>query len=72
MGITSSTKKKSVPPFPKEKHWLFGSAYILRENAHAIIPELIKKYGDIISLSLPLTRLVIAANPEYARYVLVD
>ncbi|MFN8323179.1 MAG: cytochrome P450 [Chitinophagales bacterium] len=70
--MSAATAKKSVPPFPKEKHWLFGSAYVLRENAHAVIPELIKKYGEIISLTLPFNRLVIAAKPEYAKYVLVD
>ena len=64
--------KKTVPPFPKEKHWLFGSGYLLRENAHMVMPDLIAKYGEIFSLSLPLTRLVIAAKPEYAKYVLVD
>lgn len=63
---------KPIPPSPKEKHWLFGSGYILRNNAHEVVPQLIKKYGEIISLSLPFTRIVIAAKPEYARYVLVD
>lgn len=72
MEPTSQTKKLSPPPSPKEKHWLFGSGYILRNNAHEVVPQLIKKYGEIISLSLPFTRIVIAAKPEYARYVLVD
>src|ERR1043165_267875 len=72
METLTPTQKKSVPPFPKERHWLFGSAYVLRENAHTVVPELVKKYGEIISLSLPLTRIVIAAKPEYAKHVLVD
>ena len=72
METATPSKNKSVPPYPKEKHWLFGSGYLLRENAHAVLPELIKKYGNIFSLSLPLTRLVIAADPEYAQYVLVE
>lgn len=70
--MSAAIAKKSVPPFPKEKHWLFGSAYVLRENAHAVVPDLIKQYGEIISLTLPFNRLVIAAKPEYAKYVLVD
>lgn len=72
METATVSKKKSPPPFPQEKHWLFGSGYLLREKAHEVMPELIKKYGEIFSLSLPLTRLVIAASPEYAKYVLVD
>ena len=72
METASASKKKSTPPFPEEKHWLFGSGYVLRERAHEVMPRLIKKYGEIFSLSLPLTRLVIAAKPEYAKYVLVD
>ncbi len=65
-------KKKSVPPFPKEKHWLFGSGYMLREKAHEQIEKLVKQYGEIFSLSLPFNRIVIAAKPEYAQYVLVE
>jgi len=72
METVTEPKKKSVPPFPEEKNWLFGSGYVLREKAHEVMPGLIKKYGEIFSLSLPLTRLVIAAKPEYAKYVLVD
>ncbi len=72
METEAPVKKKSVPPFPKEKHWLFGSGYMLRENAHAVLPKLIKQYGEIFSLSLPFNRIVIAAKPEYAKYVLVD
>lgn len=69
---TVPVKPLSTPPSPKEKHWLFGSGYILRDRAHTVIPDLVKKYGEIISLSLPFTRIVIAAKPEYARYVLLD
>jgi cytochrome P450 len=69
---TTTLKKKSVPPFPKEKHWLFGSGYLIRNNTHEEVHKLIKKYGEIFSLSLPFNRVVIAAKPEYAKYVLVD
>jgi len=72
MQTASAVQKKSVPPFPKEKHWLFGSGYLLREKAHEVLPGLIKNYGDIFSLSLPFTRLVIAAKPDYAKHILVD
>lgn len=70
--MSTTTTKKQTPPEPKEKHWLFGSGYTLRENAHEVIPGLVKKYGDIFSLSLPFTKLAVAANPEHARYVLLD
>lgn len=66
------SQKKQVPPFPKEKHWLFGSGYLIRDNTHEEVHKLINKYGDIFSLSLPFNRLVVVATPEYARYVLVD
>src|SRR3954468_14785337 len=68
----TAVRKKSVPPFPKEKHWLFGSGYLIRDNTHEEVHKLIKQYGDIFSLSLPFNRIVIAAKPEYAKYVLVD
>jgi cytochrome P450 len=70
--MSTTTTKKQTPPEPKEKHWLFGSGYTLRENAHEVIPGLVKKYGDIFSLSLPFTKLAVAASPEHARYVLLD
>lgn len=64
--------QKPLPPEPKEKHWLFGSGYGLREKPHQVIQGLVAKYGDIFSLTLPFTRLAVAASPEYARYVLLD
>jgi cytochrome P450 len=70
--MNTTTTKKQTPPEPNEKHWLFGSGYTLRENAHEVIPGLVKKYGELFSLSLPFTKLAIAASPEYARYVLLD
>lgn len=72
METAERTTQRPLPPFPQQKHWLFGSGYALRQNAHAVLPELISKYGEIFSLSLPLTRIVVAAKPEYAQYVLVD
>lgn len=68
----NSTTTLPTAPEPKEKHWLFGSGYQLREKAHEVIPQLVAKYGEIFSLSLPFTRLLIAGNPDLARYVLVD
>ncbi|HEY0262131.1 MAG TPA: cytochrome P450, partial [Chitinophagales bacterium] len=72
--MTTAVARKSVPPFPKEKHWLFGSAYLIRKNTHLEVSKFIEKYGDIFSLSLPLNlnRLVVAATPEFAKYVLLD
>jgi cytochrome P450 len=69
---TATLKKKQAPPFPKERHWLFGSGYLLRKDAIGQVKTFIQKYGDILSLSLPLNKVVIAANPEYAKYVLLD
>ncbi|MFN8285569.1 MAG: cytochrome P450 [Chitinophagales bacterium] len=70
--METAAAKKSVPPFPKEKHWLFGSGYLLRNKTIDQIKFFIKKYGEIFSLSLPLNRVVVAAKPEFARHVLLD
>lgn len=66
------TPKKSIPPEPKYKHWLFGSGYALRDNAHHEVVRLVKECGEIFTLTLPFTRIVVAAKPEYARHVLVE
>ena len=70
--MEASTAKKTVPPFPKEKHWLFGHATILKDDAFGMIKKSIAKYGNIFSLSVPFVKVVIASNPEHARYVLQD
>ena len=64
--------KKPIPPFPTEKHWLFGSAYLLRTDSIKQINIFIKKYGDIFSLSLPFHRVMVVSNPDFAKYVLLD
>lgn len=70
--VATPPKSKKKAPEPKGGHWLFGSGYILRENTHLQVDKLIKEYGDVVSLSLPFTRIAILGKPEYARYVLVD
>ena len=70
MAIHAAYKK--APPYPTEKHWLFGSGYLLHADATGQITSFIEKYGDIYSLSLPFNKIIIAANPVYARHVLVD
>ncbi|HLP20224.1 MAG TPA: cytochrome P450 [Chitinophagales bacterium] len=72
MNTTTHEKKKLLPPTPKEKHWLFGSGYALRDRTHEVVPELIEKYGEVIGLTLPFTRILIAAKPEYAKHVLLE
>lgn len=70
--MPTTTAQKPVPPFPKEKHWLFGSAYLLKGRSLEVIRSFAAKYGDIISLSFPMNRVVVIANPEYAKYVLLE
>lgn len=70
--MSAAKKQKHLPPFPTESHWLFGSGYLLRDNTLANIKFLVEKYGDIVSLKVPFHKLVIAANPDYARHLLVD
>lgn len=53
MSVTQALAKKPLPPFPTEKHWLFGSGYLLRTNVLGQVKFLIGKYGDIFSLSYP-------------------
>ena len=72
MSTTTAPSPKKKPPFPKHRHWLFGHAGMLREDALGMVKKFIEQYGDIISLSVPFNKAVIAANPEYARQVLQD
>ena len=64
--------KKTVPLFPKERHWLFGHAGMLKDDAFGMIKFFIKNYGNMVSLSFPFSKVVIASNPEFARYVLQE
>jgi cytochrome P450 len=70
--METATAKKPLPPFPDERHWLFGSAYLIRQNALVTLDTFIKKYGDIMSLSIPTKRIALVSNPEYAKYILLD
>jgi len=70
--MSTATAKKPLPPFPEEKHWLFGSAYLIRQNPLTQMNFFIKKYGDIFSLSLPVHKVAIASSPEFAKYILLD
>lgn len=70
--METTTTKKPIPPFPKEKHWLFGSAYLLKGRSLEVIRMLSAKYGDIVSLSFPMNKVAVITNPQYAKYVLLD
>lgn len=70
MSTTAETHKEA--PYVKEGHWLFGSAYLLRNNAHTVVSSLIKKYGEIFTLTLPFTKIVVAGKPEFAKHVLLE
>ena len=70
--METSTAQKPLPPFPKEKHWLFGSAYLLKGRGTETVRGFVAKYGDIFSLSFPFNRVAVIAKPEYAKYVLLD
>lgn len=72
MSTATATANKPIPPFPKERHWLFGSGYLLRNRPVEQLTEFIAKYGNIFSLSVPINKIVVISNPEYARYVLLD
>jgi cytochrome P450 len=66
------TAQKPIPPFPQEKHWLFGSGYLLQKDILGTVEQFINKYGDIFSLSVPFNRVAVISNPEFVRYVLMD
>jgi cytochrome P450 len=72
MEVATVAAKKTVPPFPKNKHWLLGHATALRVDAIGTIKSFIKDNGNIFSLSVPFAKVVFASNPEYARHVLQD
>lgn len=61
-----------LAPEPKEKHWLFGSAYYLRNNPHQQAKRMIETYGDVVRLTLPMHKVSIVGKPEYAKYILLD
>jgi len=68
----ADTVNKKAPPYPEEKHWLFGSGYLLRNDTLKQINFFNEKYGDIYSLSLPFNKIIVASHPSYARHVLTD
>ena len=70
--METTTAQKPLPPFPKEKHWLFGSAYLLKGRSLEVIKMLSAKYGDIVSLTFPMNKVALVTNPQYAKYVLLD
>lgn len=70
--MPAAAAKKPLPPFPTEKHWLFGSIYLLKNDALNQISFFIGKYGDIFRLSVPLNKVAIVSKPEFARYILLD
>jgi cytochrome P450 len=70
--MSSVTTNRKVPAFPTEKHWLFGSAYLLKDHPMKTLTRFHAKYGDIFSLSLPFNKVVVAAKPEFAKYVLLE
>ena len=70
--MSATAVQKPLPPFPTEKHWLFGSGYLLKKNPVIQMNYFIKKYGDIFSLSVPIHKVAVISNPEFARYILLD
>ncbi|MBL7777201.1 MAG: cytochrome P450 [Chitinophagales bacterium] len=72
MSTANSIAPKLAPPFPKGKHWLFGHAMYLKNRTVETITDFADTYGDLVSLAFPFNKVVIATNPEYARYILVD
>ena len=71
--MEAATAKKTIPPYPREhRHWLFGHAGMLKDDAIGMVKLFIRDYGNIFSLKLPFAKAVIASNPEHARHVLQD
>ncbi len=70
MSDTAAVRK--APPTPKEKHWLVGHVNMMREDAIGMVKDFTEKYGTIYSLAIPFHKGVVAADPAYARYVLLD
>ncbi|MCS6935533.1 MAG: cytochrome P450 [Chitinophagales bacterium] len=72
MSLLLPKISEDAPPVPDGAHWMYGHALMLKRDPIRTITDFAERYGDIFSLVLPLNRAVVATNPEYARYVLVD
>ena len=70
--MSTAIAKKTIPPFPTEKHWLFGSGYLLKNDTLNQMNFFIGKYGDVFSLSVPFNKVAVISTPEFARYILLD
>ena len=72
MSTTTAPVRKSIPPTPKEKHWLIGHVGMMRADPIGMVRDFIAGYGNIFSLAVPFNKAVIISNPEYAKQVLLD
>src|SRR5688572_8115943 len=72
MSTQTAPVNKPLPPFAKEKHWLFGSAYLLQADIIGQTKFFADKYGDIFSLTVPFRKFVVLNHPDYVRHVLLD
>jgi cytochrome P450 len=70
--METATTKKSAPPYAGRRHWLFGHATMLRNDAIGRLHAFIRDNGNIFSLKVPFFKVVIASNPEHARHLLQD
>jgi cytochrome P450 len=70
--MSTASVLKPLPPTPKEKHWLIGHLGMLKNDPIGVLSRNIEKYGNVLSLSVPFTRVAVVSNPEYARQVLQD
>ena len=69
--LNSSNNNKKRPP--KTKGWpLLGSLPALIKNPFDFVKQSREKYGDIYTLDLGLTKVVVLNNPNHGKYILVD
>ena len=59
-------------PTPKESHWLFGNAILLRKNPTKVIQKFITENGETVRLTLPFRKVVIVSNPDSLRSILLE
>jgi len=72
LRIMQHAPGKTPPPFPKEKHWLFGSVYNLRKESLKWFKFYADHYGPIYSISAPFVKLAVTTDPTLIKYILQE
>lgn len=59
-------------PTPKEKHWLFGNAILMKNEPVKVLRKFIAENGGMLRLTLPFRRVVVITKPDSLRSILLE